>query len=81
MSALGHERTSSALAIYVRFWGQSGHWMSAFGVRSVLASDVRFAPPADGLTDPSREGCIKTPFKDRDLEPRETAVLNRPTYV
>ncbi len=29
MSALGHKRTSSAIAIYVRFRGNSGHWMSA----------------------------------------------------
>ncbi len=26
MSALGHKRTSHALAIYVCYWGQSGHW-------------------------------------------------------
>ena len=31
MSALGQKRTSRTIAIYVRFWGQSGHWMSAFG--------------------------------------------------
>ncbi len=36
---------------------------------------------ADGLTDPSRQGCIKTLVKDPDLEPRETAVLDRATYV
>ena len=26
MSALGQKRTSRDLAIYVRYWGQSGHW-------------------------------------------------------
>ncbi len=26
MSAIGHKRTSRALAIYVRFRGLSGHW-------------------------------------------------------
>ncbi len=25
MSALGQKRTSSTIAIYVRYWGQSGH--------------------------------------------------------
>ncbi len=25
MSALGHKRTSQDIAIYVRFWGLSGH--------------------------------------------------------
>ncbi len=29
MSALGQKRTSSALGIYVRYWGQSGHWYGA----------------------------------------------------
>ncbi len=43
MSALGQKRTSSGGSNYVRFWGLSGHPMSAFGVRTVLASpNVRF---------------------------------------
>ena len=29
-SPLGQQRTSSAMPIYVRFRGLSGHWMSAF---------------------------------------------------
>ena len=29
-SAMGHKRTSRTIAIYVRSWGQSGHWRSAF---------------------------------------------------
>ncbi len=29
MSAMGQQRTSSALPLYVRFWGLSGHPMSA----------------------------------------------------
>ncbi len=26
MSAMGQKRTSRGLVIYVRYWGQSGHW-------------------------------------------------------
>ncbi len=37
MTALGHKRTSRATPIYVRYWGLSGHPMSAFSVLTVLA--------------------------------------------
>ena len=32
MSALGHKRTSRAIVIYVRYWGQSGHPKVTVGV-------------------------------------------------
>ncbi len=30
MSAKGQKRTSRDITNYVRYWGLSGHWMSAF---------------------------------------------------
>jgi hypothetical protein len=36
MSAVGQQRTSSAIAIYVRYRGASGHRMSALSVRPFL---------------------------------------------
>ncbi len=40
MSALGHKRTSDATPIYVRYWGQSGHSMSAFIRRNLTCNRV-----------------------------------------
>ncbi len=35
MSAVGQQRTSSTMPIYVRYWGQTGHPMSAFSALTV----------------------------------------------
>ena len=43
MSALGQKRTSSATPYYVRFRGNSGHWMSAFRGRR------NFPPPMSAI--------------------------------
>ena len=51
MSALGHKRTSSDDLSNVRYWGQSGHWMSAFRDRCNFPPPMSaFGGKADALT-------------------------------
>jgi hypothetical protein len=54
MSAMGQKRTFSDIAIYVRFRGQSGHWMSAFGNRCNFPPVMSaFGGKSDSPTHPS----------------------------
>ena len=54
MSELGQQRTSSAMPVYVRYRGLSGHWMSAFRERCNFPPVMSaFGGKADSLEQPS----------------------------
>ncbi len=63
MSVVGQQRTSSAIAIYVRYWGLSGHPMSAFGPAR------RWHGPLGSTSSPISERPLQAPWRltQRDL--------------
>ncbi len=69
MSALGQKRTSSALGIYVRFWGLSGHPKVTVGISQFEMS--AFGGKADSLPDPS--ACPLIAISGRSVVPVHAA--------